>query len=227
MGKNKPILTPLELQYVNPLKARVGNKVTFDHEPDLKGINFEIEKMAIYKTVIKVGGHSKEFYHTDYHLRGVSLSVDKPMRFRLRLIPDPDITNALGSKVQILRLYDEMAWNEGLFNILNDASGQFIVNQDDHGVELTEPFTYWRIDGVLDPYHATVTSLIDRDGNGKIEEKEIEKHTVSYWDYHRDTEDPTTKQPYTEYLTIEMNNISRYFTFLRGTNVDAFQITVY
>lgn len=221
-GRNKRDLTPLELQYHNPLGARVGNTVSFDNEPELKGINFVIEKLSVYETKVK----ARKFYHTDYHLKGLSLGMEKPLRFRLRLIPDEDETNKLGSKIQLLNLYDSAEWDEGLFGALNSDSGEFWVQQDDNGVALAEPRKYWRIDDVLDPYKARVTILADKDGDGKIDDHELERADVTYWDYHRDTTNPDNGLEYREYLTVEMNDTSRYFTFLRGRYVESSQIMV-
>jgi hypothetical protein len=221
-GRNKRDLTPLELQYHNPLGAKVGCFVNIDNDPDLGGINFVIERMSIYETKIK----ERKFYHTDYHLRGTTLDRDRPIRLRLRLIPDEDETNRLGCKVQVLRLYDEMEWDAGFHdNVLMSESGIFDVNYDDAGVELAEPRRYWRVEDVLDPYHARVTVLCDKDGNGKVEENEVERIDVTYWDYHRNTDD-AVGQEFTEFLSVEMNDRSHYFTFLRGREVGAFQISV-
>lgn len=221
-GRNKRDLTPLELQYHNPLGARVGNTVSFEHEPEISGINFVIEKLSVYETRIK----SRKFFHTDYHLKGLALGMDKPLRFRLRLVPDEDETNKLGSKVQLLQLYDEMEWDEGFHNgVLCNDSGEFHVNYDDEGRELAEARKYWRVEDVLDPYNARVTVLCDLDGNGTIEDDELERLNVTYWDYHRMTKDEN-QQEKLEFLTIEMDDKTRYFTFLRGTEVAAFQIVV-
>lgn len=222
-GKNKRDLTPLELQYHNPLGARVGNTVSFENEPELRGINFVLEKMSVYETKVK----ARKFYHTDYHLKGLSLGMEKPLRFRLRLIPDEDETNKLGCKVQLLNNYDSMEWDEGFYkNVLLNETGEFHVQYDDSGAELAEARKYWRIDDVLDPYHARVTILSDKDGDGKIDEAELERADVTYWDYHRDTTNPDNGLEYREYLVVEMNDTSRYFTLLRGRWVEASQILV-
>ncbi len=221
-GRNKRDMSPLELQYHNPLGAKVGCTVSFDNEPDLRGINFVIERMLIYDTKVK----ERKFVHTDYHLRGISLDRDRPLRFRLRLIPDEDETNKMGHKVQLLSLYDEMEWDETFHDsVLGNEQGIMDVNYDDEGKELAEPRRYWRVEDILDPYHARVTVLADKDGNGTIEESEVERLDVTYWDYHRDTNDQNGVE-FTEYLTIEMNDKTGYFQFFRGREVRASDILV-
>lgn len=222
-GQNRKDMRPLELQYHNPLAARVGGTVSFDHEPSITNINFVIEGITVYKTVIR----KKSFYHTDYELKGISLDHSNPVRLRMRLIPDENIANQIGHRVQILYLYDQMEYNEGFHkNTLGDPSGEIRINQDDEGNELQEPRKYWRIEDVIDPYEARVTVLRDTDGDGTIEDEELEHFDVTYWDYHRNTESPETGE-YTEFLTVEMNKDSGYFNFLRGTEVLASQVTVF
>lgn len=221
-GNNQKDLTPLELQYHNPLKAKVGNTVSFDHEPDIKDINFVIEKISVYET--KIG--NRKFYHTDYHLRGIALEMDKPLRYRLRLSPDEDENNAIGCKLLLLNLYDEMEWDQSFFeDTLGDPSGEFWVKKDDSGQPLEEPRIYWRINDVVDSYHARQTILSDKDGDGTVEESELERHNIEYWDYSRMTKN-AEDQDYLETLVVEMNDKTRYFTFLRGIELQAFQVTV-
>lgn len=222
MGRNKHDPTPLELKYPNPLGAKVGCTVSFQHDPEISGINFVIDKIAIYETNIG----SETFTHTDYHLRGVTLSSNEPYRFRLRLIPDADETNTLGCKVQLLKLYDEMEWDQEFHdNVLCNEAKEIDINYDDQGEALAEPNRYWRVEDILSPYEAHVTLLADKDGDGEVEKHELDKYHVQYWDYHRETDD-VNGQSFTEFLTIEMNVKSHYFTFLRGKDIDAFQITV-
>lgn len=230
-GRNQRDMTPLELQYHNPLEARVGQTVHLQHEPELAGVSFNIEKMAVYKT--EVG--RDVYYHTDYFLRGVQYGMDKPLRFRLRLIHDEDEGNELKHKVQLLHLYDEMPWDEGFHDgVLCNDSNEFRVNYDDDGEELPEDAVriYWRCEmpepchHALDPYHARLTVLRDVDGDGTIEDNELERYDVTYWDYSRDTESEAGV-PFREFLTIEKDDDNGYFTFLRGTEVLPSQIMVF
>lgn len=219
-GRNKRDMTPLELQCYNPLGAKVGNTISFDHQPDIGGINFYVERISVYETRV-VG---KKFYHTDYHLKELSLGMEKPLRFRLRLIADSDSVDPLGCSIQLLSIYNEMGWNEGLYTSVNDTSGEFEVDHDDFGDELEVPRKYWRIEGVVDPYYSRTTILKD-DGDESASEEELERINIVYWDFHRDTEDHND-QKITEFLTIEMNEKTKLFVFLRGTEVHASQITV-
>lgn len=233
-GRNKRDMRPLELQYHNPLEAKVGSTVSFSHEPSISGINFVIEAISVYKTKIR----SKSFFHTDYHLKGVSLDHDAPVRLRLRLIPDENVENELGHRVQLLYLYQEMGYDKSLHTeVLADPSGELQVNHDDDGKELEVARKYWRVEDVIDPYRANVTLLKDADGDGTIEDEELERRKVTYWDFHRDTTNPDNGIEFREFLTVEMDgNVdeksgkmegSGYFRFLRGSEIHTSEVTVY
>jgi len=227
-GRNKKDMRPLEFQYHNPLEAKVGCTISFDHEPEISGINFVIEKISVYKTTID----RKDFYHTDYHLKGISLDHNKPVRMRLRLIPDENVIDQLGHKVQLMYLYDEVPYDEGLHKtVLADPSGEFWVNYDDEGNELQEPRTYWRVGSnehcpCPDPYSARCTILSDVDGDGTVEDDELEHYSTTYWEFSRMTDDQNG-QEFEEFLTVEMNDDSGFFTFLRGSEVKPSQIMVF
>lgn len=226
-GRNKKDMRPLEFQYHNPLEAKVGCTVSFDHEPEINGINFVIEKISVYKTSI----NRSDFYHTDYHLKGISLDHDKPVRLRMRLIPDEDVLDDLGHRVQLLYLYDEMPYDEGFHEVVEDESGIFNVNFSDDGKELEEPRQYWRVgatDHCLKPdaYKARCTVLTDLDGDGTIEDDELEHYDTTYWEFHRMTDNDSGDE-YEEFLTIEMADETGFFTFLRGSEVQPAQIMVF
>lgn len=233
-GRNKRDMTPLELQYHNPLSAKIGCTIQFDHQPEIRGINFVIEKIAVFET--RIG--RKKFHHTDYFLRGTSLETEGFVRMRLRLIDDENAANQLGCRIQLLYIFQEVGWDDGLYNMLcengdhDDAVDEpgeitFKVNYDDEGNELEQPKRYWRIEGVPEPYCARVTLLVDTDKNGQIDDEELEHFSVTYWDFSRITDDPQTQQDITEFLTAEMDDESKFFTFLRGIELQPFQITVF
>lgn len=219
-GQNRKDMTPLELQYHNPLKASVGVSMSFDHDPNLSGINFFLEGINVYNT--KPG---KKIFHTDYVLRGRTLSAPKPIRLRLRVTPDEDADT--GHTYQLFFLYNEMGWDEAFHdNVLGDPEAIIDVNHDDDGNELEKPRRYWRIDDVKQPYKAHLTTMKDADNNGSIEDDELETSKICYWDYHREKTDDETQEKSIEYLFIEMDLGTKYFTFLRGTDIQPFQVSV-
>ena len=230
-GKNKKDLTPLELQYHNPLEAKVGCTVQFTTIPEYQGVNFVIEGIHVYKTTVR----GKDFYHTDYCCKGNARDWDKPRRVRLRLTPDEDSMNQLGHSFQLLKLYAEFEWDEsfeqmclenGDHNPDWDDEGEvtFKVNYDDDDNEMDEPWRYWRVDEAVDPYQARVTSLTDDDGSGTIEDDELEHNDTTYWDFSRIVVKDDEEE--TEVLWIEKDVDTNYFTLLRGTPVHPNSVTI-
>lgn len=221
MGLNVKDMTPLELQYHNPLKASIGVSVSFAHDINLSGNNFFLEAIEVYET--KIG--KKKFYATDYLLKAVTLSETKPIRLRLRITPDPDAET--GHRYQLYKLYQEMEWDQSFYDgVLNSGSGDFLINNDDDGNELEKPLQYFRVGNVIDPYCAKKTAMKDENKSGTIDDDELEHSKVTYWDYSRELVDPVTEQKSIEYLDVEMDDATKYFTFYRGADILAYQITV-
>jgi hypothetical protein len=233
-GQNKKDMTPQEFQFHNPLQAKVGCSVSVSHEPDLAGYNFFVQTICVGETTI--GG--KKFYHTDYNLKATVVGQDKPIRLKLRLIPDEDSSSEIGHKIQVLRPYMEFGYKfaeendflsvladeEGVFKILADRDGNTFSEED-------QPM-YWRVDDVRDPYKCRVTILKDQDGDGLVTKDELEYQNYLIWDYHRNTMNEQ-EEPYTEFLNVEeeVNYVGGepqcvWFTILTGREVEAFQVAV-
>ena len=224
-GANKQQRTPLELQGYNPLQAKIGCTVSLKHDIRFQGINFVIEKITVYETPI--GG--KTYRHIDYHCKGTSLETEGFVRFHLRLLPNDDATNELGCSIQVMFLYDELVWDQDFFdNVLGDPEGIFNVEQDDAGNQLPpdQIRRYWRIEDVRDPYRSKTIVYEDDDKNGEIDESEMKKGGVISWDYSRITQDENEVE-FTEFLSVEMDDITRYFIILRGTEALADDVLVY
>ena len=226
-GRNKKDQRPVEFQHHNPLKAKVGGFITIDEEPDVADIRFSVDAIAVYET--KIG--SKSFFHTDYYLKGTALDASEPIRYRLRLIADENVENKLRCRIQLLRLYTTMEQQEAeesnFASVLSDPEGVFYIDYDDEGNQYTKEQrpTYWRIKGIIDPYHASVVFMKDTDGNGSIDDEELERSNMTSWEYHRDTTVDSVKTR--EYLSIEMNDETGFYTFLRGGEVLQSQIGVF
>lgn len=220
-GTNKKVLGPTEFEYHNPLKARIGVSVSIRSDLELQGINFFVDKIEVYQTVVG----NKKFYSTDYCLRGVVMGASKPIRLRLRAIPNDDIEG--GFEFRMYKLYYEMGYDQHFHEkILGDPSGEFWIREDDNGVALAEPWTYWRKNDAKDAYGATVTTMRDENKDGKVSADELTHTEVWYWDYSRMTTDDVTKQEYEEFLDIEQNAETKYFTFYRGRVIEPFQVTM-
>jgi len=125
-----------------------------------------------------------------------------------------------------------MPWDEGFWDVVNDESGEFIVNYDDEGKELPDDQVriYYRpeISGrrITSAYNSKLTLLEDKDGDATIDESELEHYEVTYWDFGRITQDEN-EQDFTEYLFVEMDDETKYFELFRGKDILPSDIMVF
>ncbi|MFN9372233.1 MAG: hypothetical protein ACK6D3_10165 [Planctomycetaceae bacterium] len=234
-GRNKRDMTPQEQRVHTPLRCRVGTSVMVTHDTDLADLVFFIESIWVWETIVG----TRRFYHTDYNLKARVIDGSQPVRLKLRLIPDEDIGNELGHRVQVLQAFTEFGWDfaekSDFLSVLADPDGVFRILQDADGVaydEADQP-TYWRIDDVRSPYRCRVTILKDRDGDGTVQADELEQTEYLVWDYHRSTTSPVTGKEFIELLNVEEEvqivddePECLWFTILIGREVEPMQITL-
>lgn len=223
-GWNKRVIGPIEFQYHNPCKVKVGQTASFGHDPSLIDVNFTLQSIAVYETE----ANNQKFYQTAYILKGLGLGMKKPVTLRLVLTPDDDTTNDLGHTMRVQQLYYEMSYDKDFHEgVLADPSGVFYVNSDDNDKPLDPPWTYARIDGVRDPYRVKLAVLKDADKDGEVEEDEIVHSFLTHWDFARDDAvDVLTSETYRQYLDIEMDENGR-FMFYRSRDIDPSQVRWY
>lgn len=204
-----------ELSYYNPLKSKIGKFITL---AEFDGINFVIDQIICYNT--KIG--NKEFKHTDYILRGLD-NTGNTVYKRLRLIKDNSV-NEFACSVQVLDQYDQFEWDKEFEdNVLLDSSGEFHIDRTPDGQNLDPPLIYWRVEDCKKAYNARKVILVDKDNNGVIEEKELEKENITYWDYNRIAKDKNDQK---EYLWVEKNDKNGWFTLFKGEEINSKSIFV-
>jgi hypothetical protein len=207
---------PVELRFYNPLKARVGNALTID-EVELRDYNFFLHEIREYKRTIG----REEFPFVDYVLLARPLGgEDVWVRLRLNPVDDPERASGVTHDVLLLRLYDELAYDQGLHEVLNDTTKKFQVVEDG---EVREEF--WRINDVASPYKARVAVLKDTDRDSKVEKDEVKTVHLEYWDYWRETQDEFG-QTFTEFLFVEMDTDNGWFQMWRGRELDPHRVVV-
>jgi hypothetical protein len=208
---------PVEFQYYNPLHARIGSAVTLD-EVEWRDLNFFVLSIQEYNRTI--GG--KEFRFVDYTLVARPLGGDKVL-VRLRLMPvdDPDQVAGVAHHVLLLRLDDDMPYNEGLHQIVKDNAKKFQVREDDK-----VQAEYVRINDVSTPYKAEVTVVRDVNLDKRVTRDEIEKRRVEYWDYWRELKDEAG-QPRREFLFVEMDGENGWFQIWKGSEIDPQRVMIY
>lgn len=199
----------LELDFYNPLKAKIGQNLSFDHDVDYKDVHFKIEKIAVYSTQI----HRKNFKHIDYFLS--CIKNNEHLDVRLRLIPNPRNSNKFKCDFQFLELMDSFSWDEDFYNnVLCADSKTFNIDYDKKGQRLENQIVYWRVDDASTQYRSEVTVLSDDDGNGVVEEKELLKYPIEYWDYSRIKENQII-----EYLWVEKDDEIGSFDIFQGIEI--------
>ena len=207
------IAGPVELQITNPLKLKVGNSVRIN-DIDLVDLNFNVKRIMEYKRTIK----GDDYFFTDYDLVAYPLGREE-VKVRLRLNPMdlPDKAAGLTHNVVLLKLYDEMGYDEGLFKVVTDTTKLFEVNQDGVCAE-----RYYRINDVQDSYKPSVTVV--EEGHKDLDD--VKKVNLEYWDYWRQTKDEGGTD-YNQFLFIEMNKDDGWFQMWRGQEIDPQDVSVY
>jgi hypothetical protein len=206
----------VELQFYNPLKARIGSAVAID-DPDWKDYNFFLREIREYKRTI--GG--QQFQFADYALQARSLhGEDVWVRIRLNPVADAGRVAGLTHQVLFLRLDDDLAYDEGLHNVVRDTTKKFQVLQDG---QVTEE--YWRINDVGDSYKARVAIVKDLNNDGTVEQDEVRHVQLEYWDYWRETPD-IAGQKVTQFLFVEMDTDNGWFQIWKGQEIDPQKVMV-
>jgi hypothetical protein len=207
---------PTELKYYNPLKARIGNAVQIN-EIDWKDNSFFLKEIREYKR--RAGG--QQFLSVDYILLCRPLhGEDIWVRLRLNPVDDPTRVAGLTHNVLLLRLDDELAYDEGLHNVVRDSTKKFQVLENGQVAE-----EYWRINDVGDSYTAKVAVLRDVNNDGTVDEDEVDHIEIEYWDYWREIKD-IAGQPLTQYLFVEMNKDNGWFQIWKGQEIDPAKVMV-
>ena len=208
---------PVEFQYYNPLRARIGSAVTLD-ELEWRDLNFFVVSIQEYRRTI--GPH--EFRFVDYTLVARPLGGDKIL-VRLRLMPVDDPNQAAGvtHHILLLRLDDDLPYDKNLHKIVKDGTKKFQVLEDNK-----VQAEYTRINDVSAPYGAEVTSVRDVNLDKHVTRDEIEKRRVEYWDYWREVNDEAG-QPRREFLFVEMDGDNGWFQIWKGSELDPKRVMMY
>jgi hypothetical protein len=145
---------------------------------------------------------------TDYVLAAEAYLQKDPSKFdvrvRLRMIPDEN-----GNRAIVLSNYYETAYNEELHNVCKDASGKFVVDDDNPACpDLHEE--YWRVGDVKTPYLANVN-------NGSW--------MGQFWDFSRLTTVETVEVE--QFVFVEMSKDDGWFQIWRGADVNPGKISVF
>jgi hypothetical protein len=207
---------PVELHYYNPLKAKIGSAIMIN-DLDLREESFFIKEIRQYKRAV----NGRPFLFVDYVLLARPLHGEEIwVRLRLNPVDDPEAAAGVTHTALLLRLYDEMAYDEALHQVVTDTTKKFEVSENG---QVTEE--YWRINDVTSSYKAQVAVIKDENQDGQVDETEVDKGQLEYWDYWRDTTD-AFGQPLRQYFFVEMNTANGWFQIWRGPEIDPQKVLV-
>ena len=193
------------LSFYNPLDHKIGSFVAVN-KTEFAGFDFYVRE--IRENTRRIG--HQDFQFVDYVLVGVNTkSFDKveEVTLRLRVMP-----NAVGSRdALLLQLYDDLAYAQGLHDVVRDTTGKFEVTDDESGqVDL-----YFRVNDVLDPYETAVLVVKATADDGKAISGQVEHARLEYWDYWRDVDNGASKT-FKQFLFVEMNLDTGWFQIWSG-----------
>lgn len=210
-----------EEKIYNPIGCKIGGVVKID-SIDLRDHRFIVREIREY--AIGVGGSKHRM--VDYVL--LSRPIGKSdFTVRLRVVPNPDSNSRITHRAMVLSLYDDLAYNEGLHDVVRDDTLKFVVDDDKSDADPTNDVheEFWRVNDVHQSYASQVKVLHDNDGDGKVEASEVSKLEVEFWDYSRMTEMDGIEVE--EFIFVEMNKQNGWFQIWRGAEVIPERVEVF
>lgn len=206
---------PRELRPFNPLRAKIGGALVID-DIEWRDRNFLLREIRVYSRQIE----GKEFLFADYEAVERTTQGEETL-IRVRVNPTADAQySGIAHHALLLTLEDDLAYDQGLHNVVKDTTKKFQILQDG---QVTAEFT--RLHDLSEPYHAEVTVLADDNQNHRIDRDEVKTVRLDYWDYARDVPD-AAGQIRKEYLFVEMDTGDGWFQIWRGMEIDPNKVSV-
>lgn len=210
-----------EEKIYNPIGCKVGGVVKID-SLDLRDHRFIVKEIREYSVGIGGSTHSM----VDYVL--LSRPIGKPdFSIRLRVVPNADSNSRITHRALVMSLYDDLAYNDGLHDVVRDDTLKFVIDDDkndnDSSNDTHEEF--WRVNDVRSSYDSKVKILVDRDSDGHVGSGEVSKSQVEFWDYSRMTEMDGVETE--EFVFVEMNKENGWFQIWRGAEVIPERVEVF
>ena len=202
----------------NPIGCKVGGVVKID-SLDFRDHRFTVREIQEYSLSLNGNRHRM----VDYTL--LARPIGQPdFTCRLRIVPNPDSKSSTTHRALLMTLYDDLAYNDGLHDVVKDDTKKFVIDNDSDPENIIHD-EFWRVNDVGVSYVANVKVLADRDGSGKVDEKEISRESVEFWDYSRNTDIDGVEVE--EFVFVEMDKSSGWFKIWRGSEVNPERIEVF
>jgi hypothetical protein len=199
-------------EFYNPMQAKVGSIVSID-DVELAGGDFAV--VGIEEFTRRIEG--QEFKFTDYLVR----DRGKTEVMRIRINPTDPSATGVPHNVLVLRMEDEFAYSDDFLGVLKDTTRKFVITDDKTGA--TEEF--WRINDVGEAYKCTVAVMKSANADGSVDEDDVVRSGIEYWDYWRETNDKVGLA-FKQYVFVQMNSENGWFQIFRGREIDPKNITV-
>lgn len=211
----------VEYKYFNPLRAKIGSSFSLD-VLGFRDLMFTLREIHQYERKDSV----KSMFG-DYVLLARPIGKEDvwvTVRLMPVEVPDANLTH----NVLLLQKYDEMPFCKPLDEACRCGSGELEISDNDTGAKET----YYRLamdnagtQRITRSFDTTMTVIRDVNNDGKVEDHEVQKVPVEYWNYSRITRDEAG-QDFTQYLFVEFDKKTRLQTMWRGEEVDAQRVTV-
>lgn len=220
-------------RYYNPYKIKVGSFFKIDHL-DYEELNFEVVAFREVKRILP----DDDRFMCDYDLFARDVKGDEIL-LRLRLVPIENPDGEMDHHAILLKRVEEFGYDKDFHESLaepweNPDTGENeytlflnVVDNDGNVVEEEGCLVqdqFWRVNDVTAEWEAETAFVRDKDNDGTIEESEVDRHKMWYWDYWRQT--VLDGVEVMEFYIIEMDNESGYFELWRGTQIDPARIMI-
>jgi hypothetical protein len=203
-----------ELIY-NPIGCKVGGVVKID-SLDFRDHRFTVKEIQEYS--ISFGNGHPTHRMVDYVL--VARPIGKPdFTCRLRVVPNPDSKSVTTHRTLLMTKYDDLAYDEGLHQIVQDDTKKFVIDDDSDPNNIVHD-EFWRVNDVGTTYKSNVKILTEVEGS--INESFVE---VDFWDYSRMTDMDGVEVE--EFVFVEMDKKDGWFNIWRGSEVNSDRIEVF
>lgn len=209
----------------NPIGCKVGGVVKVD-SLDFRDHRFTVR--SIREHTVQISGTDRivkppRHFMVDYEL--LARPIGKPdFNCRLRIVPNPDSNSRTTHRAMLLTLYDDLAYNEGLHGVVQDDTQKFVIDDDSDPDNIIHD-EFWRVNDVKTSYISSIKTLADIDKSGTVDEKEVSKSSVEFWDYSRMTDMDGVEVE--EFVFVEMDKKDGWFKIWRGSEVNSERIDVF
>ena len=193
----------------NPIDAKPLQRVSIDK------LGYRDNNWIITKIV--ENSVSDDVKWTDYHL------LDRPVSGEdrsiiLRLHCDKSIPGNVVYCLLLSVLYD-LPYDVSIVDAVKDPTNVFVIN-DDNGEH-----RYARINNLSSVHNVSTVTVADKNADKFIDEGEMVRGSLQMWDYTRDYQDDD--KTVTEFLFVELDNITKRHVLLTGSTILADNISLF